>query len=297
MTEQYINTFITSKNRSLTEKPSNWIVNLPSNLVSCNSSQGLRLNVVSFHIQNNFYNVNSLNDYFEIIIKSGETTLSTYDFHIENGNYSVQSFRDYINILVSTYINLIYYTSRNKYKIKRTFTFNDVYLKPINSGHFFGLDDNTEFLLSDTYTECPYTCSMISFDKIVLNAYGLNTEISSIENIGLNDPVFERSSIVLWVSRSDVPTNGIVKYDNFDGGNSYAYNLYDTVVNSFNLILSDEYGNELTEALDYTVMLQFVIYEREQRELYNEITKISEYIKSIYIYMMILLEYIGLLKK
>lgn len=300
MPEQSINVFITSKNRTQNERPSNWVINLPSNLISCNGkSHGLRVNVVSFHIQNNFYNVNSLNDYFEVIIKDGATVLETLPFHIENGNYSVLTFRDYINNLVNGYFNITYFSSRNKYKIKRTYPdiLKSVYLKTINSGLFFGLDDNYEYELFETLTEANNTCTMISFDKVVVNAIGMNPEIQSIENIGKNDFEFERSSILLWVSRGDACPNSIIKYDNFDGGNSYSYNLYDTNINSLNLILTDEYNNELTDALDYTLMLQFVIYEKDKREVYTEISKISEYLKNIYVFLMILLEYAGALKK
>lgn len=305
MTEQSINTFITSKNRSSTEKPSNWIVNLPSNLISCNNKQGLRVNVISFHIQNNFYNVNELNDTFDVIIREDtqeKNVLTQQSFTLVHGNYSVNQFKDHINILVDTWFKIIYQSTRNTYKFIRTYDiFNTgvlAFIKPINSGLFFGLDDMLEFpITSIEYTEALYTCTMTSFDKIVVNAYGLNTEVSSVENIGINDPEFERSSILLWSSRSDIPINAMIKYDNFDGGNSFSYNLYDKFVNSFNIILTDEYGHQLDQALDYTMLLQFTIYEREKREMFEEIAKITEYLKNIYIFFMILLEYIGLLKK
>jgi iron complex outermembrane receptor protein len=47
----------------------------------------------------------------------------------------------------------------------------------------------------------------------------------------------------------------------------------------------------------YTMLLRFEIYEKNTRELYLEISRISEYLKFIYIQMMLLLEFIGLLKK
>ena len=119
----------------------------------------------------------------------------------------------------------------------------------------------------------------------------------SIENIGHKDPEFERSSILLWASRTDIPINGMIKYDNYDSGNSFSYNLYDSAVNSFRIILSDEYNNVLTTALDYTMLLRFEIYKNDSRHLHKEIAQIKEYLKFIYIQMMLLLEYIGLLKK
>ena len=300
MVLQNINTFITTKNKSSTEKTSNWTVTFPSNMISCKYNQGLKVNVISFHIQNNFYNLNELNNSFHIIIKDVDNTIiETIEFLIEHGNYSVHEFKDYINDIAILYFNLTYNKNRNKYKIINKYIdiTKSIYIKPINSGLFFGFDNNIEVLITDNYVEAPYTATMTSFDKIVVNAYGMNTEKASVENIGLSDPEFEKSSILLWASRSDVPINAMIKYDNFDGGNSYSYNLYDTNINSFQIVLTDEYGRELTQALDYTMLLQFTIYEKNERELYILIEQITDYLKNIYIFFMILLEYIGLLKK
>ena len=293
-----VNVFVTSKNRDSKEKPCDFLLNFPSGLIRADDNESIRVNVLSFHIPNNFYNINSLNNSFQIIIRgqSGDTMIS---FSIFQGNYSTITFRDYINSLCGQYINMIYTNSRNTYSIKSVYSdpTKQILLKPLNSGQFFGLNDNTEFGLTNQYLECPYTVNMCSFDKIVVNCNGLNPEIMSIENIGKNDPEFERSSILLWVSRTDVPINGIIKYDNNDAGNSYSYNIYDSTVNSFRIILSDEYNNVLTSALDYTMLLRFEIYKNDTRHLHKEISQIKEYLKFIYIQMMLLLEYIGLLKK
>jgi hypothetical protein len=292
----YVNVFITSKNRSATEKPCDFLLSFPSGLIKANSNQGIRITVLSFHIPNNFYNINHLNDRFDIIIRDGESQ-TVIPFDIAHGNYSIITFRDYINNIASQYLNLVYNSSRNTYSIKSNYAdaTKKVYLKPITSSQFFGLNELVEYELQPQHTECVFTANMCSFDKIVINAYGLNPELMSIENIGKNDPDFERSSILLWVSRTDIPINGMIKYDNIC--NSFSYNIHDTSLNAFRLILTDEYGNLLDTALDYTMLLRFEIYEKNTRELYLEISRISEYLKFIYIQMMLLLEFIGLLKK
>ena len=100
---------------------------------------------------------------------------------------------------------------------------------------------------------------------------------------------------LLWESQTDVPINGIIKYDNYDAGNSYSYNLYDNEINSFRLQLTDEYGNQLDSALDYTLLLRFEIYNNNKRQLYNQIELIGNYLSSISYYMMLLLEKLGVL--
>ena len=253
-----------------------------------------------FTYQNNFYNINQRNNRFDIIIRDqDDNEVQTIPFSIEEGNYSVLTFRDYINRVCKDYFNMTYNSSRNTYTIKSVYadTSKVIYFKPISCGQFYGIDNVTdiEYELEPDGEEMPYTVNMCSFDKIVVNAYGLNPELMSIENIGKNDPEFERSSILLWCSRTDVPINGMIKYDNLC--DSYSYNIHDTALTSFRLILTDEYGNLLDSALDYTMLLRFEIYKRNTREIYSEIAKISEYLKFIYIQMMLLLEFIGLLKK
>ena len=298
MTDQNINCFISSKNKSSTEKASNWICNFPSGMIHADTNKGLKLNVMSFHIQNNFYNIKDYNNKFEILIYNNIEVLdTTVQMSITPGNYSVYEFQDFINSICSGYFELYYNHIRNKYSIISTYPDNTftLYLRCLNSGIFFGCQNGVEVLIKDIFEELPYNCSMTSFDKIVVNALGLNVEKASVENLGYSDPLFEKSSILLWSSRSDVPINGMVKYDNTDSGNSFSYYLYDTDVNSFNIVLTDENGIELTEALDYTMLLQFTVYEKDKKELYFEIKQISEYLKQIYIFFMIALEYFSII--
>jgi len=302
MTDSHsVNVFITSKNRDDNEDPCDFLLKFPSGLIKADSNEGIKVNVLSFHIPNNFYNINSLIDAFNVVIRNQDGSLnSSIPFTIIHGNYSILTFRDYINTVASQYFNMVYTTSRNTYSLKSVHAdaTKRIFLKPINCGQFFGLENNIELeLSSQQYTECYYTANMCSFDKIVVNCNGLNPEVMSIENIGKNDRDFERSSILLWVSRTDVPINGMIKYDNYDAGNSFSYNLYDSDINSFRITLTDEYNNPLTSSLDYTMLLKFEIYQKDSRHLYTEIAQITEYLKFIYIQMMLLLEFIGLLKK
>lgn len=296
-----VNVFVTSKNRDDHEDPCDFLLKFPSGLIKADPNEGIRVNVLSFHIPNNFYNINSMNDAFQVVIRNQAGSLENIvPFNILNGNYSVLTFRDYINSVAAQYFNMIYSTARNTYSIKSVYAdaTKRIFLKPINSGQFYGLENNIEQeLFSQQYAESSYTANMCSFDKVVMNCYGLNPEVMSIENIGKNDPDFERSSILLWVSRTDVPINGMIKYDNYDAGNSFSYNLYDSNINSFRIILTDEYNNLLNTALDYTMLLRFEIYKKDTRQLYTEIAQITEYLKFIYIQMMLLLEFIGLLEK
>ena len=290
---KYVNVFVTSRNRQQDEKPCDWLLKFPSGMISAKANQGLKLNVVSYHIPNNFYNINERNNQFEVIIRDQNDEIDKrIQYTIEPGNYSVLTFCSYINNLCKPYFVLTYKNARNIYTIKSTYTdpSKTVFLKPISCGQFFGLNNvsDMDYELSTDGEEMDYTANMCSFDKVVVNAYGLNVEKASLENLGRADPDFERSSILLWCSRTDVPINAMIKYENYDGGNSYSYNLYDTDIHSFKLQLTDEYGNILESALDYTMLLRFEIYNK--RNMYSQLDLIVDYLKSISYYLMMLLE-------
>lgn len=297
---KFVNVFITSKNKQFEEKPCDWILQFPSGLINSKANQSLRLNVISFHIPNNFYNINERNNKFDVIVRDeNDNIVEKVQFNIMPGNYSVMTFRDYINNACKDYFMMTYNSARNTYTIKSVYhdTSMTVNLKTYSTGQFFGMDNviDIEFELNPDGEEMDYTANMCSFDKIVLNAYGLNPELMSIENIGHKDPDFERSSILLWASRTDIPINGMIKYDNYDGGNSYSYNLYDSEINSFRLTLSDEFGNILDSALDYTLLLRFEIYDNNKKDLYNKVESIANYMNTIQYYILLLLERFGVL--
>ncbi len=105
----YIYIFITSKNRQYDEKPCDWLLRFPSGLISTKEGQSMRLNVISFHIPNNFYNINKNNNRFDVIIRDDEDIIvEQVQFSITHGNYSVITFRDYINNLCKDYFTMTY---------------------------------------------------------------------------------------------------------------------------------------------------------------------------------------------
>lgn len=297
---KHINVFLTSKNRGSYEKPCEWLVRFPSGLIKCKENEGIRLNVLSFHIPNNFYNINEKNNQFSVIVRDENDNIVLSEiFDVTPGNYSVFTFRDYINDLCKSYFTMTYNVARNTYTIKSIYSDDTktVFLKIHSAGQFFGLSNSMdiEYELTPEGEEMDYTINMCSFDKIVLRSYGLNPELTSISNIGPKDTdkEFERSPILLWVSRNDVPINGMIRYENYDGGDSFCYNLYDTEINEFKLIITDEYNNTLDSSLDYTLLLRFEIYEKQNQKidnLYKELKVSNSYLQLIEFYFLNVLD-------
>jgi hypothetical protein len=297
--ETNINCFISSKTRKDNEKPSNvHYVIQPGLLFLKENDDYMRMSVLSFHIQNNFYNVNDFNNEFQIltfqqyIFGGNNFPVTEQTLNITNGNYSIHDFIQHINTLAIGHFELQYNHITNKFKLINTHPNDMVFLRCISSGLFFGVENGAEIPADGN--ELQYHQTMSSFDKICLNIRGVQIEKKSIENLTNMSNKFETKDILLWASRSDIPINAMIKYDNNDGGKNYSYYVHNREINEFSIQLTDENGNELKEALDYTLLLRFTIVKKNEN-MKKEIMNISNNIKSIYLFFMFLLEYLNII--
>ena len=96
MKRRTITSFISSKYRGATDKTYDLTVDYPDEGISCKENEYIELNVVSFDMPNNMYNINNTNNQF--IITRG-TTDTTYT--IPEGNYSVKTFLAILQTLIN----------------------------------------------------------------------------------------------------------------------------------------------------------------------------------------------------
>ena len=84
MKRRTITSFISSKYRGATDKTYDLTVDYPDEGISCKDNEYIELNVVSFDMPNNMYNINSLNNTLQV---------NGVNKYIQNGNYSVKTFK------------------------------------------------------------------------------------------------------------------------------------------------------------------------------------------------------------
>ncbi len=99
MKRRTITSFISSKYRGTTDKIYDLTVDYPDEGISCKDNEYIELNVVSFDMPTNMYNINSLNN---TLLVNGVNK------YIPNGNYSVKTFKKYT---INTFAD------RNRYNI------------------------------------------------------------------------------------------------------------------------------------------------------------------------------------
>ena len=109
MKRRTITSFISSKYRGATDKTYDLTVDYPDEGIACKENEYIELNVVSFDMPNNMYNINSLNNTLQV---------NGVNKYIQNGNYSVKTFKT----ILPTHIYDIYVFHNVSYKQASTLT-------------------------------------------------------------------------------------------------------------------------------------------------------------------------------
>lgn len=299
-----ITSFISSKNRQASEPIYNFSIDYPDGVLSCKENEHIELNVLSFDMPNNMYNINSTNDYFQITLDNGLIT----DIHIKHGNYSVktllkefqtifsqnvipeasilhQFFGTYADVLT---IVCVYNETTNTYTFKKEIDLPlgielpiafSLFFKPKTCGSLLGMANDVEVEITGAGMTTGLI-NLIDYNKIIVHTEGISYYYSNIENLSINSNKQFLSNIIFWKSKADVPPYQLIKYNNEDGGNSFVYKVENREINSLILQLKNERGEFLTDAVDYMIVIQYVFYERDDTNRF--LKSIDETIKQFF---------------
>ena len=282
-----INIYINSKNRDLNESISNFTVRIPQNLLRLEQGEHFSLNVNGFYCYNSWFNcIDGFNNEFHIIIKNIDNeVIETYIYKLNDGNPNVNDVKSNLNNLLLNKVNITYDKQRNKFIFKRTLPVSTqqykMYLKIINSEDFLGFyksDRDIEILL-------PYLQNV--FSNNIINILGDEAIIikingdcilagNTVDNFG---PKF-----IIFMKPIDVPSNGLLKYNNEDGGDSFHYRLANVEqITWFNLTVHNQDNELIPNFSDYILLLQFIRHKTEEGKVEILLNSLLDYVKQIYL--------------
>lgn len=285
MNDNNINVFISSRMRDANSTPSNFTCLFPSGKITCKDNQGINVNVVSFDILNSMYNINDNNNVFNIVshdMNGDDQIIQTV--RIVPGSYSVTELKSFIADQQDLF-SMGYSKIRNKYTFTKINRDRMVYLQVVSAGSFLGYSNGSFVEITEDEKECDNVLNMVYYNKIVLRVNDLDFEVASFENILDTGSTFDISNILLWMSKNDTAPFQMISYSNQDAGNSFCYNIYNKSVNSLNFILTNEYNEIIEDAPDWTMALQFTIYDKKDDIMVRELGIISGYLREIYVYL------------
>jgi hypothetical protein len=287
-----INIYINSKNRDLSEQISNFTVRIPQNLLRLSQGEYFTLNVNGFYCYNSWFNcIDNFNNEFHIIIKNIENEIiQTYVYKLNDGNPNVNDVKTNLNNLLLNKVNITYDKQRNKFIFKRTLAVSTqnyrMYIKIINSEDFLGFyksDRDIEILLP--YFQNVYSNNIINIlgdEAIIIKINGdCILAGNTVDNFGTE--TYEPSNII-FMKPIDVPSNGLLKYNNEDGGDSFHYRLANVEqITWFTLSVYNQDNELIPNFSDYILLLQFIRHKTEDGKVETLLNSLLDYVKQIYL--------------
>jgi hypothetical protein len=289
-----INIYINSKNRDLNEQISNFTVRIPQNLLRLEHGEYFTLNVNGFYCYNSWFNcIDGFNNDFQIVIKNNNNeTIQTIHYKLNDGNPNVNDVKSNMNSLLLNKVLVSYDKQRNKFLFKRTLPVSTenytMYLRVINCEDFLGFyksDRNKDILLP--YSENVFsnnTINIIGDEAIIIKINGdCILAGNTVDNFGTE--TFEPSKII-FMKPIDVPSNGLLQYNNDDGGDSFQYRLANVEqITWFTLTVHNQDDEIIPNFSDYILLLQFIRHKTEDGKIESLLNTLIDYVKQIYLLM------------
>ena len=285
-----VNIYINSKNRSISETTSNFNVIIPQGLLRLQPDEYFTLNVNGFYCFNNWYNcLAKFNNQFQLIYVSSAGVKEVLSYEISEGNPNVLQLRTNLNSLLLNHITITYDSIKNTFGFTRvslmTITRFKLYLNIINAEDFLGCFRKDW----NTLIELPYKTEIFSTTPVNINGdeaiiIKIDGDVSisntaSIDNFG--DIQFKPSKVIFMKS-IDVPSGGLLKYDNSDGGDSFQFRLANTEqITSFRLTVYNQDYELIPNFQDYLFNIQFCRFKKHN-EIVGILDKILGYVRDIF---------------
>lgn len=282
-----VNILISSKNRKDKDTTSLVMVKLNDDIY-VNDDEELFVNMTSFHTVKSFYACQSgLNDCFNVLFKVGGTTIETHTRYLSQGNYSINTLITEIKTLTNNALFDISYNSKlNKFLFKNLFQPTiDIYIVCINSGIFFGLENNIEYKIEVAGTYSSTFINVSGYTNMIIRISGdidIQNTISNIQNTN-----YIQDKILGILSLTDVAPMSVIKYDNIDGGYNFRYRVNNKKIPSFNISIVNENGVIFPQMTDWFMVLKFekVKIKTDYSAMIFDILKnINFYVMSFYSY-------------
>jgi hypothetical protein len=219
-----------------------------------------------------------------------EVTVFDEWVEIPQGFFSVLDMRNWLNEKFQGNATISYNRYENKFRFVSSIP--DVKIMTTDkSEQFIGLTKDVEYIITDILSE---PLDMVHRKKIIIETTNLKFEHSSIENIGIQHQ-FEKSSILYYHDRVQNPFNSIINYRNEDGGDSFNFHIYDRDIQTINFRITDEYDKEYSDLPNFTMILQFTIYERENKAMIKNLEVLNETMNQIYTIMLMIMKYFNII--
>jgi len=284
-----INLYVNSSYKKTDETTTNLKCIIPSGLLPSYGKDYFTMSITSFYCYNTFYQMDSTNNEFNLIIRDTSnnlTQLFLFSFEDCIGNPNVYNIRDELNSLLNGYISVTYDKIKNLFLFTRTKAHNEnndkIYLKIKTCGTFLGFSkdyNNKEIEITEDGIYSYQPINVIYHRQLLINIDGgIPMNINNLDN---KNGVFQPSSII-FMKPLDINRNQLIMYDNYDANSSFQYRISQIEnLNQINIRITNQDNEEITTLGDWQLTFQFEQHNEDITE--RLLTQIKEYISYLFI--------------
>jgi len=276
MSKNKINVYISSKHKKPNENNNHFEINFPSGLIKCNpKTEYMVMNINGFIMTNSFYNTQEINNKFKIIVDD-----VINDYEIPVGNYNVIQLLEWLNANVKTLITVQYDTNLNKYKwTNDVIPDKTIKIISISANDFIGFDNNVENVIyTNDFIYSTKTLNMAGDELVLLSMPSIKQTYPSVDNFSGK---IRDSNVVAYLP-INVPSFGLMVYDNRDAGDSFSYVIENTEID--NLILKcHNQDMELINVGNYQLAIQFEIHKK--KSVLNVLNDILRIVSNLFLFI------------
>ncbi len=276
MDKNKINLYISSKNKKPNESNNDFRVEIPSGLLACHpENEYMIMNINSWIMINNFYNIQSINNKFQIKYEQ-----ITANFELPIGNMNVLELNNWLNTNCGAFMTFEYNKNLNKLLFKNNVLNKDIIIKSITANDFIGLINNKEYSITAGQQMLSENPLWLGGDEFVcLMLPDIKQSYPCIDN--LKSGVMKDSSIVATLA-IDTPPFSFMKYENQDGGDSFSYRIENKMIDNLRLIVKNQNLEDI-QVGDYKLEIQFEIHSKNSIIYY--LKKIERLVSNIFQYL------------
>ncbi len=284
-----INLYVNSSYKKTDETTTNLKCIIPSGLLPSYGKDYFTMSITSFYCYNTFYQMDSTNNEFNLIIRDTSnnlTQLFLFSFEDCIGNPNVYNIRDELNLLLNGYISVTYDKIKNLFLFTRTKAHDEnndkIYLKIKTCGTFLGFSkdyNNKEIEITEDGIYSYQPINVIYHQQLLINIDGgIPMNINNLDN---KNGVFQPSSII-FMKPLDINRNQLIMYDNYDANSSFQYRISQIEnLNQINIRITNQDNEEITTLGDWQLTFQFEQHNEDITE--RLLTQIKEYISYLFI--------------
>ena len=284
-----INLYVNSSYKKTDETTTNLKCIIPSGLLPSYGKDYFTMSITSFYCYNTFYQMDSTNNEFNLIIRDTSnnlTQLFLFSFEDCIGNPNVYNIRDELNLLLNGYISVTYDKIKNLFLFTRTKAHNEnndkIYLKIKTCCTFLGFSkdyNNKEIEITEDGIYSYQPINVIYHRQLLINIDGgIPMNINNLDN---RNGVFQPSSII-FMKPLDINRNQLIMYDNYDANSSFQYRISQIEnLNQINIRITNQDNEEITTLGDWQLTFQFEQHNEDITE--RLLTQIKEYISYLFI--------------